>query len=61
MGFLGSLIQTIVVTVCGLVGLGFWIGDIDIGLSHKTQIILYLSIVVILLIGITFESIDARP
>lgn len=52
MGFLGSLIQTIVVTVCGLVGLGFWIGDIDMGLSHKTQIILYLSIVVILLIGI---------
>lgn len=52
MGFVGSLTQTLVITLCGIVGLLFWIKEHT--LNTHTTIALYCAIIIVSTIGILF-------
>ncbi len=52
MGFVGSVTQTLIITLCGIVGLLFWIKECT--LNTNTAIALYSAIITVSAIGILF-------
>lgn len=52
MGFVGSLVQTVVITLFGVVGSLFWLGSLDV--SPSATLLLYLAIVLVLILAIVF-------